>query len=279
VRQRATPGPTAVLSCTLPQDSAGVHAAREFVWWYNGHPDQACLPVDLSRVHAVAVAGIGNVALDCARLLLRPPGDLEHTDVARHALEQMRRSSVKQVHLCARRGPVQAACTPKELRELLSMPDVRVCTAPEQLAVSVQDEAEMKSTRIKRRVYEIMVKVRHSIGLCTARWSLAPPPDSAPARQHALLPMMQPLLLLLVLPLPLLLLVLPLPLLQAAADARPSATKQLQLQLYRNPVEIIADADKQVCCACLLGIPRAGDCERGTQGTTHHACLARPASL
>ena len=73
--------------------------------------------------------------------------------------------------------------------------------------------------------------------------------------------MMQPALLLLVLPLPLLLLVLPLPLLQAAADARPSATKQLQLQLYRNPVEIIADADKQVCCACLLGIPRAGDCE------------------
>lgn len=94
-----------------PQDSKGVFAAREFVWWYNGHPDQQALPVDLSKVESVAVCGIGNVALDCARLLLRPVEQLAATDIAPHALQQLRTSRVRQVQLCARRGPVQVgAC-------------------------------------------------------------------------------------------------------------------------------------------------------------------------
>jgi hypothetical protein len=94
--------------CVLAvQDSTGVYAAREFVWWYNGHPDQKDLPIDLSKVESVAVCGIGNVALDCARVLLRPVEQLATTDIAQHALEQLRHSKVKTVQLCARRGPVQ----------------------------------------------------------------------------------------------------------------------------------------------------------------------------
>lgn len=89
------------------EDAAGVFAAREFVWWYNGHPDARQLPVDLTNVKSVAVCGIGNVALDCARLLLRPPAELAVTDVAAHALAQLAGADVKRVHLFARRGPVQ----------------------------------------------------------------------------------------------------------------------------------------------------------------------------
>jgi len=90
------------------EGSAGVFAAREFVWWYNAHPDAAQLPVDLSDVESVAICGIGNVALDCARVLLRRPSELAVTDIAAHALAQLRdRSRVKEVHLFARRGPVQ----------------------------------------------------------------------------------------------------------------------------------------------------------------------------
>lgn len=92
------------------QDSKGVYAAREFVWWYNGHPDQAHLPIDLSKVESVAVCGIGNVALDCARVLLRPVEQLAPTDIAQHALQQLRQSKVRTVQLCARRGPVQVRC-------------------------------------------------------------------------------------------------------------------------------------------------------------------------
>ena len=103
----------------------GVVSAREFVWWYNGHPDALSTPsleglADLlPRVTSVAVCGAGNVALDVARLLLRPPAALARTDASRAALAALRRSAVRDVHLFARRGPVQAACTPMELKELL----------------------------------------------------------------------------------------------------------------------------------------------------------------
>eukprot|EP00878_Enallax_costatus_P014682 GHUV01015358.1.p1 GENE.GHUV01015358.1~~GHUV01015358.1.p1 ORF type:complete len:463 (+),score=138.55 GHUV01015358.1:726-2114(+) len=138
------------------EDSKGVFAAREFVWWYNGHPDQQHLPVDLSQVESVAICGIGNVALDCARILLRPVEELATTDIARHALQQLRSSKVRQVHLCARRGPVQAACTPKELKELVTMPSIAIHAKPSQLAVSESDQAEMKAVRLKRRIYELI---------------------------------------------------------------------------------------------------------------------------
>jgi len=89
------------------QKLAGVLSAREFVWWYNGHPEYANLQLDLSRIQSVAICGLGNVAVDCARILLQPPERLAITDIAEHALQQLRNSSVKEVHLIGRRGPVQ----------------------------------------------------------------------------------------------------------------------------------------------------------------------------
>lgn len=89
------------------QNLAGVLSAREFVWWYNGHPEYADLNLDLSRIKNVAICGLGNVAVDCARILLQPVERLARTDIAEHALQQLRNSSVQQVHLIGRRGPVQ----------------------------------------------------------------------------------------------------------------------------------------------------------------------------
>lgn len=140
------------------QKLAGVLSAREFVWWYNGHPEYANLQLDLSRIQSVAICGLGNVAVDCARILLQPPERLASTDIAEHALQQLRNSSVREVHLVGRRGPVQAAFTPKELREMLSMAGVSVHIAPEMMKVTPVDQAEMKATRMKRRVYDILSK-------------------------------------------------------------------------------------------------------------------------
>lgn len=53
------------------QDLKGVYSAREFVWWYNGHPSYASLPIDLAHTKRVAICGLGNVAVDCARVLLQ----------------------------------------------------------------------------------------------------------------------------------------------------------------------------------------------------------------
>lgn len=64
------------------------------------------------QVKRVAICGMGNVALDCARILLQPPDRLAATDIAAHALNQLRASSVERVDVIGRRGPVQAGCLP-----------------------------------------------------------------------------------------------------------------------------------------------------------------------
>ena len=82
--------------------------ATVFVGWYNGHPDYRHARIDLS-MRSVAVVGNGNVAVDVARVLLRAPAELERSDVAAHALEALRNSHVREVHLLGRRGPEHAA--------------------------------------------------------------------------------------------------------------------------------------------------------------------------
>ncbi|KAH7277744.1 hypothetical protein KP509_38G005100 [Ceratopteris richardii] len=95
----------------------GVFSAREFVWWYNGHPDCANLPIDLQSTDTAIVLGQGNVAIDVARILLRPFQELNATDIADHALESLKLSKIRKVYLVGRRGPAQIACTAKELSD------------------------------------------------------------------------------------------------------------------------------------------------------------------
>jgi ferredoxin--NADP+ reductase len=99
------------------EDLPGSWAATEFVAWYNGHPDYRDLEFDLSARRAVVI-GNGNVAADVTRMLTLSPAQLERTDVADHALQALRASSIEEVVVLGRRGPAQAAFTSAELREL-----------------------------------------------------------------------------------------------------------------------------------------------------------------
>jgi len=121
---------------------AGSHAATEFVAWYNGHPDYAARAFDLTQ-REVAVVGIGNVAMDVARILAKPTTLLAGTDLAAHALTALEASQVQVIHLVARRGPVQAACTTPELRELGELEGVEVIVDPRDLALDAASEAEL----------------------------------------------------------------------------------------------------------------------------------------
>lgn len=103
----------------------GSYSAREFVSWYNGHPDFADRTFDLSG-ETVVVLGNGNVALDVARMLSRPAEVLATTDIADHAVEALRSSNIREVVISARRGPADAACTFPELLELSRIPEVEV---------------------------------------------------------------------------------------------------------------------------------------------------------
>lgn len=99
------------------EDLDGSHSATDFVAWYNGHPDFADHHFDLSAEH-VAIVGIGNVAVDVARMLCRTHEELLETDMADYAIEALKHSKVKTVTMLGRRGPAQAAFTPPEIREL-----------------------------------------------------------------------------------------------------------------------------------------------------------------
>ncbi|MEE9193652.1 MAG: FAD-dependent oxidoreductase, partial [Thermodesulfobacteriota bacterium] len=93
------------------------HTATEFVAWYNGHPDFADLEFDLSG-EKIAIIGMGNVAVDVARILCRSEEELSKTDIAGYAFEKLVNSNIKEIYMIGRRGPAQAAFTNPELKEL-----------------------------------------------------------------------------------------------------------------------------------------------------------------
>ena len=103
----------------------GCLTAREFVAWYNGHPDFRDCPVDLDHERAVIV-GNGNVALDVARILTLPIAELEATDIAEHALEKLRSSQIQEVVVLGRRSQREAAFNNPELEEFLQLDSVAV---------------------------------------------------------------------------------------------------------------------------------------------------------
>ena len=114
------------------EDLPGSHPATEFVAWYNGHPDYRECQFDLSQ-ERVAVVGVGNVAVDVARILCRTPEELARTDIAEHALEALRRSRVREVHLLGRRGAAQAAFTNPEIKELGELEAADVVVVPHEV--------------------------------------------------------------------------------------------------------------------------------------------------
>jgi len=111
------------------EDLRNSFAATDFVGWYNGHPHHQHHGFDLT-VERALVVGMGNVAIDCARMLVRDPDELATTDMATPALEALRASRVREVVMLGRRGPGQAAFTPTELRELTELDGVDVVIDP-----------------------------------------------------------------------------------------------------------------------------------------------------
>ena len=102
----------------------GVYSARDFVGWYNGLPEHANLVPNLDSSDEVVIIGQGNVALDIARILLTDFHRLQKTDMTDRALATLAKSRVKRVRVIGRRGPMQAAFTIREVRELLTLDNV-----------------------------------------------------------------------------------------------------------------------------------------------------------
>ena len=151
----------------------GVYGARQFVNWFNGLPSAA--PMRNKEMHEdivdrlqrkkkgtnVVIVGVGNVALDCARILLRSTEELKETDIASHALEALEKANVKSVTIIGRRSVAQAKFSPKELREVIGLPnsDVQI----DDLEVAEEDVEEMNASRPRRRAFEVLEKAKKAV--------------------------------------------------------------------------------------------------------------------
>lgn len=125
------------------EDLPGSYPATEFVAWYNGHPEFRHLQFDLEQ-EAVAVVGVGDVAVDVARILLRSTDELARTDIPDYALQALALSRVKEVHLLGRRGPAQAAFSTAGLRELGGLPNADATAFPGEVTLDGLSRAEVE---------------------------------------------------------------------------------------------------------------------------------------
>ncbi|WP_335937468.1 pyridine nucleotide-disulfide oxidoreductase [Streptomyces sp. PTD5-9] len=109
----------------------GSHGAADFVSWYDGHPDvPRTWPLAAEKV---AVLGVGNVALDVARVLAKTADELLPTEIPANVHEGLGANKALEVHVFGRRGPAQAKFSPMELRELDHSPNIEVIVNPEDI--------------------------------------------------------------------------------------------------------------------------------------------------
>lgn len=138
------------------EDAIGSMPATSFVGWYNGHPYYRNSTFNLDQHERVVVIGNGNVAMDVTRALLAPVDELATTDMADHAIAALRSSTVKQVVLVGRRGPVQAAFTTPELKEFGELHGVDILLDPADFALDPTSEAQLAENKVAGRNMEVM---------------------------------------------------------------------------------------------------------------------------
>jgi len=117
--------------------------------------------VDLkSGAHAVII-GFGNVALDCARLLLRQAAGLAATDMPSPVVGAFVTSTIRHVTLVARRSAAYVAATPKELREVLHLPGVTCSVHNAELDADDQNALEAGPRQHRRALEALLAAASH----------------------------------------------------------------------------------------------------------------------
>jgi ferredoxin--NADP+ reductase len=137
------------------EDLPGVYGACEFVGWYNGHPDYRDLDPLLDGGGA-AVIGIGNVALDCCRVLAKTPEEMRGSDIAAHALDAIQKAPLTDLYQFGRRGPNEGAFTPKELGEVRDLARSAAIVDAAQLPDDVGDGFDGRTKGVKEKNLAIL---------------------------------------------------------------------------------------------------------------------------
>lgn len=139
------------------EDLRNSYAATEFVGWYNGHPDYRDSDFDLTGVKRVAVIGVGNVAMDVARILGRTTDELYQTDIADYALDALRDSEVDEIYVLGRRGPAQAAFSNPEIKELGEMADADIIVDCDDASLDELSATHLKKARDRSAIRNVKI--------------------------------------------------------------------------------------------------------------------------
>jgi ferredoxin--NADP+ reductase len=137
------------------EDKNGVFGSNAFVGWYNCHPDFRDLTPDLG-VEGVAVIGIGNVAIDVARVLSRTPGEMMPTDIADYAMQSIDASPIKDIYMFGRRGPVEAAFTNTELKEMGVLEAATTVVDPAVIPADLPEGMEDREKKVRTRILDTL---------------------------------------------------------------------------------------------------------------------------
>ena len=124
-------------------------------------------------------------------MLLTPPSILEKYDVPAPVLDVLQRSAVRHVSIVGRRGPLQAAFTTKELRELTTLEGASMAPLSPELLAS--PPASTKLSRQQSRILQLLQQSSSAASGAappltgTKTWSLdffRSPTGFAPDSQH-----------------------------------------------------------------------------------------------
>ena len=137
------------------EDKKGVYGSNEFVGWYNCHPDFRDLGPDLN-IETVAVIGIGNVALDVARVLSRTPREMVPTDIAGYAMDPIEASPIKDIYMFGRRGPVEAAFSNTELKEMGELENATTVVDPAIIPDAPPEDMDDREKKVRARILDTL---------------------------------------------------------------------------------------------------------------------------
>ena len=142
------------------EELKGYLSAADFVPWYNAHPDYTDVDVPLDADTAIVI-GAGNVAMDVARMLALDPAELDPTDTANHALTAFKKSNIRKVYICARRGAEHAAFTSPELRDLPKLEHTNVIISKNDIDAAITAAGDAPEKDVKSNLDSMLAIAEH----------------------------------------------------------------------------------------------------------------------
>ena len=142
------------------EELKGYLSAADFVPWYNAHPDYTDVDVPLDADTAIVI-GAGNVAMDVARMLALDPTELDPTDTANHAIAALKKSGIRKVYICARRGAEHAAFTSPELRDLPKLEHTNVIISKSDIDAAITAAGDAPEKDVKSNLDSMLAIAEH----------------------------------------------------------------------------------------------------------------------